>query len=104
MGFFDKWRKKPKEIENKTFFKFFISEDGNNIDYNFEAHDLDKFLQMMSLLLSGSVSEEIINCIFKEIDDENIKESFISDILHNIENSLKAQGDRSVISSSEFNV
>lgn len=105
MGIFKKWRKKPKpESEPETFFKFFISEDGTTIDYNFETHDLDKFLQMMSLLLSGGINEEIMACVFKEIDDEDIKEAFILDLLGKIDMSLKEQGGRVVVSPSEFTV
>lgn len=103
MGILKGWWKKPKP-ESDTFFKFFISEDGTAIDYNFEAHDLDKFLQMMSLLLSGGINEEIMDCIFQEIDDKEIKDAFILDLLSKIDVSLKEQGGRVVVSPSEFTV
>jgi hypothetical protein len=101
MGIFDRC-KKPAEEE--TFFKFYVSKDGESVDYNFEAKDLDKFLQMMSLLLSGGISEEIIACIFKEIDDDEVKEAFILDLLNRTEESLKEKGDSLVVSPSEFSV
>jgi hypothetical protein len=100
MGFLSRW-KKPKE---ETFFKFYISQDGDSVDYEFEARDLDKFLQMMSLLLSGGISEEIINCIFKEIDDDDLKEAFILDLLSKTEASLKEKGDSLVVNPSEFSL
>lgn len=100
MGLFSRW-KKPKE---QTFFKFFISEDGESIDYEFETFDLDKFLKMMAILLSGSISEEIIDCIFKEINDDKIKDSFVNDLLNRIDESLSKRGEDLVVNPSEFNL
>ena len=101
MGFFSRWKKPAVE---ETFFKFYVSKDGESVDYNFEARDLDKFLQMMSLLLSGGISEEIIACIFKEIEDDEVKEEFIMDLLRKTEASLREKGDSLVVSPSEFSV
>lgn len=102
MGFLSRF-KKPVETE-ETFFKFYVSKDGESVDYNFEAKDLDKFLQMMSLLLSGGISEEIVNCIFKEIDDEEVKEAFILDLLSKTEASLREKGEGLVVNPSEFSL
>jgi hypothetical protein len=104
MKFFTNWLAKKSEDKEETFFKFYVSDDGEEINYNFEALDIDKFLQMMAILLSGGMSEEIIDCIFKEIKDDEVRNDFIIDILARTEISLKEKGDSIVVSPSAFNV
>jgi hypothetical protein len=94
----------PEVEEEKTFFKFYISNDGTEIRYKFETGEGDRFLQMMSLLLSGGISEEIVECIFDEIKDDEVKEAFIIDLLHRTEESLKDKGGVSVVSPSDFTI
>lgn len=104
MKFFTNWLAKKPEDKEETFFKFYVSDDGEEINYNFEALDINKFLQMMSILLSGGMSEEIIDCIFKEIKDDDVRNDFIIDILARTEVSLKEKGDTIVVSPSAFTV
>ena len=107
MGFFKRlFAEKPIEEEEvqETFFKFYVSDDRTEIKYKFETGDLDSFLQMMSLLLSGGISEEIVECIFNEIKDDEVKETFIFDLLHRTEESLKDKGDSLLVSPSDFTV
>jgi hypothetical protein len=56
------------------------------------------------MIISGSISEEVINLILQNIDNEEIKEHFINTLRKVSQDNLDELSERSVIKPSEFQV
>jgi len=59
---------------------------------------------MVTMIISGSISEEVINLILQNIDNEEIKEHFINTLRKVSQDNLDELSERSVIKPSEFQV
>jgi hypothetical protein len=59
---------------------------------------------MVTMIISGSISEEVINLILQNIDNEETKEHFINTLRKVSQDNLDELSERSVIKPSEFQV
>ena len=65
---------------------------------------MDIFLNILCVILSGSATKDVIDLIFKEIDDPEIKNLFVSQLLIESSNNLNSEKQKPVISASEFSI
>jgi len=91
-------------IDKKNFITFFVDEDGEDLKCNFNINDIDKFLSILTLVLSGSIAEDVIELIFEKIDDEEVKNIFMTRLLTYASNNLNSEKQKPVISASEFSI
>jgi hypothetical protein len=59
---------------------------------------------MVTMIISGSISEEVINLILQNIDNEETKEHFMNTLTKVSQDNLNELSERSVIKPSEFQV
>ena len=81
-----------------------MDEDGEDLKCNFNINDIDKFLSILTLVLSGSIAEDVIELIFEKIDDEEVKNIFMTRLLTYASNNLNSEKQKPVISASEFSI
>lgn len=91
-------------IDKKNYITFFVDEDGEDLKCNFNINDIDKFLSILTLVLSGSISEDVIELIFEKIDDEEVKNIFMTRLLAYTSNNLNSEKQKPAISASEFSI
>ena len=91
-------------FDKKNYITFFVDEDGEDLKCKFNVTNIDNFLSIMVLILSGSATEDIIDLVFKEIDDEEIKSTFMSALLAHSSNNLNSEKQKPAISASEFSI
>ena len=86
------------EINSITFTLLSTGEIG----CSYKADDLNQFLQMLILILSGDVNQDVIDSVFDEIDHEEIKAEFLDALeKYCIEIKVKKK-DKPVVSPSEY--
>jgi len=93
-----------KPDDDKDYITFFVDEEGEDLKCKFNIQDMNTFLNILCLVLSGSVTEDTIDLIFKQIDDEEAKKLFISNLLTQSSNILNSEKQKPVISASEFSI
>ena len=91
-------------FDKKNYITFFVDEDGEDLKCKFNITDMDQFLSILTLLLSGSITEDVVELIFEQIDDEEVKNVFISKLLADASNNLNSEKQKPAISASEFSI
>ncbi|REK50271.1 MAG: hypothetical protein DWQ49_15705 [Bacteroidetes bacterium] len=91
-------------VDDTNYITFFTDEDGENLECKFNITNMDQFLSILALVLSGSITEDVIELIFEEIDDEEVKNIFVSRLLTDASNNLNSEKQKPVISASEFSI
>jgi len=93
-----------EDIDDKNYITFFIEEAGEDLKCKYNIKDMDIFLNILCVILSGSATKDVIDLIFKEIDDPEIKNLFVSQLLTESSNNLNSEKQKPVISASEFSI
>lgn len=93
-----------EQTDDKNYVTFFIEEDEEDLKCKFNIQDMNVFLNILCLLLSGSVTQDIIDLIFEQIDDQGLKSLFMSTLLKQSSNNLNSEKQKPAISASEFNI
>jgi hypothetical protein len=91
------------EEDGKNYLKFYIEKDSDELGFEFKIADIDMFLNIVSTVLSGQVTETVLKFVFEAIDDDKIKEKFIDELLEVSEEKLRdTTKGQLVIKPSEF--
>lgn len=91
-------------FDEKNYITFFIDEEGQDLQCKFNITDMDKFLSILTLVLSGSITEDVVELIFEQIDDEEVKNIFMTRLLADASNNLNSEKQKPAISASEFSI
>ena len=91
-------------VDKKNYITFFVDEDGEDLKCKFNITDMDEFLSILALVFSGSITEYVIDLIFEEIDDEEVKNIFMTKLLADTSNNLNSEKQKPAISASEFSI
>ena len=91
-------------VNKKNYITFFVDEDGEDLKCKFNITDMDQFLSILTLVFSGSITEYVIDLIFEEIDDEEVKNIFMTKLLADASNNLNSEKQKPAISASEFSI
>ena len=91
-------------VDEKNYITFFIDEEGQDLQCKFNITDMDEFLSILALVFSGSITEYVIDLIFEEIDDEEVKNIFMTRLLADASNNLNSEKQKPAISASEFSI
>ena len=91
-------------VDKKNYITFFVDEDGEDLKCKFNITDMDQFLSILALVFSGSITEYVIDLIFEEIDDEEVKNIFMTKLLADASNNLNSEKQKPAISASEFSI
>ena len=91
-------------VDKKNYITFFVDEDGEDLKCKFNITDMDQFLSILTLVFSGSITEYVIDLIFEEIDDEEVKNIFMTKLLADASNNLNSEKQKPAISASEFSI
>ena len=91
-------------FDEKNYITFFIDEEGQDLQCKFNITDIDEFLSILALVFSGSITEYVIDLIFEEIDDEEVKNIFMTRLLADASNNLNSEKQKPAISASEFSI
>ena len=92
------------DTKHKNYINFYVDKDEEDVHCEFNIDDADIFLPMVVMILSGSMSDEVIDLILQNIDNEEIKQNFMNTILKVSQDNLHELSERSVIKPSEFQV
>jgi len=93
-----------ESVDDTNHITFFTDENGEDLKCKFNINDMDKFLSIVTLVLSGSITEHVVNLIFEEIDDEEVKNIFMTRLLADASNNLNSEKQKPAISASEFSI
>jgi len=93
-----------EQTDDKNYVTFFIEDGEEDLKCKFNIQDMNVFLNILCLLLSGSVTQDIIDLIFEQIDDQGLKSLFMSTLLKQSSNNLNSEKQKPAISASEFNI
>ena len=93
--------RRSKKINILDGLKIILNED---LKCKYNIKDMDIFLNILCVILSGSATKDVIDLIFKEIDDPEIKNLFVSQLLTESSNNLNSEKQKPVISASEFSI
>lgn len=91
-------------VDKKNYITFFVDEDGEDLKCKFNITDMDQFLSILALVFSGSITEYVIDLIFEQIDDEEVKNIFMTKLLADASNNLNSEKQKPAISASEFSI
>jgi hypothetical protein len=91
-------------VDKKNYITFFVDEDGEDLKCKFNITDMDEFLSILALVFSGSITEYVIDLIFEEINDEEVKNIFMTRLLADASNNLNSEKQKPAISASEFSI
>lgn len=92
------------DITRTDYIKFYVNKGEEDVSCEFFIEDIDIFLQMITMIVSGAISEKVINLILQNIDNEEIKEHFMTAMIKMSQDNLSELSERSVIKPSEFQV
>ena len=90
--------------DERNYITFFIDQDGEDLQCKFNITDMDKFLSILTLVLSVSITEDVVELIFEQIDDEEVKNIFMTKLLADTSNNLNSEKQKPAISASEFSI
>ena len=88
----------------EDYIKFYVSKNSEDVNCEFHIDNVDIFLQMITMIVSGAISEEVISLILQNIDNEETKEHFMNTLMKVSQDNLNKLSERSVIKPSEFQV
>jgi len=91
-------------VHEKNYITFFIDEEGQDLQCKFNITDMDQFLSILTLVLSGSITEDVVELIFEQIDNEEVKNIFMTRLLADASNNLNSEKQKPAISASEFSI
>ena len=94
------------ESDHKStdYIKFFVNKNSEDVHCEFNIDDANIFLRMIVMILSGTMSNEVIDLILQNIDNEEIKQNFMNTLVKVSQDNLYELSERSVIKPSEFQV
>ena len=90
--------------DERNYITFFIDQDGEDLQCKFNITDMDKFLSILTLVLSGSITEDVVELIFEQIEVEEVKNIFMTKLLADTSNNLNSEKQKPAISASEFSI
>ena len=91
-------------VDEKNYITFFVDKDGEDLKCKFNITDMDEFLSILALVFSGSITEDVVELIFEQIDDEEVKNIFMTRLLADASNNLNSEKQKPAISASEFSI
>jgi len=91
-------------VHEKNYITFFIDKEGQDLQCKFNITDMDQFLSILTLVLSGSITEDVVELIFEQIDNEEVKNIFMTRLLADASNNLNSEKQKPAISASEFSI
>ena len=92
------------DTTHKNYINFYVDKNSEDVHCEFNIGDVDVFLPMIVMILSGTMSNEVINLILQNIDNEEIKQNFMNTLSKVSQDNLCKLSERSVIKPSEFQV
>ena len=91
-------------VHEKNYITFFIDKEEQDLQCKFNIIDMDQFLSILTLVLSGSITEDVVELIFEQIDNEEVKNIFMTRLLADASNNLNSEKQKPAISASEFSI
>jgi hypothetical protein len=92
------------DITCTDYIKFYVNKGEEDVSCEFRIEDIDIFLQMIIMIVSGAISDKVISLILQNIDNEETKEHFMTTLMKVSQDNLSELSERSVIKPSEFQV
>lgn len=90
--------------DNQEIYIKFSLLDSGEIQCNYEAKDVDLFLRMLTMIMSGEIAFDVIEKIFSDIDDEELKHEFLRNLYNSCNDQLEAKNEEVVIKPSQFRI
>ena len=90
--------------DNQEIYIKFSLLDSGEIQCNYEAKDVDLFLKMLTMIMSGEIAFDVIEQIFSDIDDEELKSEFLKTLYDSCNDQLEVKNEEVVIKPSQFRI
>jgi hypothetical protein len=79
-----------------------VDADKEDVDIKFNVHNKDKFLHLIAIVVSGSLTESLTKVTFDSLEGDEAKQAFLNLLAETAEKNLETASSRPLIQPSEF--